>query len=105
MSLSLSPCAAEVMLPSRSARFCALNLRNCARRYSYCCPARRGMCCWPRSALGRGLVRGSHRLLLGEIGGELVHLLVAQIRRHRRHLRVFPVALAKLEQLDRDRLF
>src|SRR5436190_1970632 len=38
------------MLPSMSARFCALKIRSWVLRYSNCCPARRGMCCWPMSA-------------------------------------------------------
>src|SRR6478752_8286619 len=49
MSCGVSACAAEVMLPSMSARFCALKPFSCASRYSYCCPASRGMCCCPRS--------------------------------------------------------
>ena len=49
MSVSVSACAAEVMLPSMSKRVPALKPRSCVRRYSDCWPASRGMCCWPFS--------------------------------------------------------
>src|SRR5262249_54997664 len=42
-------------------------------------------------ALRRRLMSGRRCLLLGEVGGELVHLLVRELFRHGRHLRVLAV--------------
>src|SRR5262245_54810373 len=56
------------------------------------------------SARRRRLVSGRRRLLLGEIRGELVHVLVAELLRHGRHLRVLAVALAKLVELRGNHL-
>src|SRR5262245_33529072 len=54
--------------------------------------------------LGRSLVSGRRSLLLGEVGGKLVHLLVRELLRHGRHLRVLAIALAKLVELRGNHL-
>ncbi len=50
-----------------------------------------------RHVLGPRLVPRRRRLLLREVLGQLVHLGVGQVRRHRRHLRVLAVARAEHE--------
>src|SRR5678815_5363298 len=59
----------------------------------------------PGGRVGRVRVVGRRlRLLRGEIGREIVHVSIAEVYRHRRHLRVLAVALAKLKQLGGDEL-
>ena len=116
MSLSVSACAAEVMLPSRSARVGleaaqlrsqVLELLPGETRDVLLAEQGRAVALHTVELLSellsdRGvgrvrLVGRWRRLLHGEIGREIAHVGIAEVRGHRRHLRVLAVTFAILE--------